>query len=255
MNNTQLLKNAVKRGLKIGYIDLETSPALVWTYSFRDTFIPPSSIEEDFKITSVAILVEGETKVKVFEWGKERDDKKLLEKFLPLLDGLDIVVAQNGDAFDIKILKWRASYHKMEPPKNILSLDTLKLSRQAFRPSSHKLDYRSQSYGLGGKLHQDMSDCIAVAKGDRKAQKIRVEYNVKDVIDLRTIFWRELNYYKLPVKMCRDLGIIDPENKREACPNCKGRSIHKKGKSTTKTKSYQDFQCQGCGHWFQRSLE
>ncbi len=260
MNNVELFKKAVEKGLKVGYVDIETSPILAWTYPLFKANIMHDAIELDTKITSIVTKKEGEKECKVYEWedargkllkGKNQellkmfymDDRKMLSSISADLNKFDIIIAQNGDNFDVKIIQWRLNQLNLPPLENIVTLDTLKLSRKSFRPSSHKLDYRSLVYKLGGKIKQDMQACISVAKGDAKTQVARIKYNIKDVNDLQKIFWKELNYYNFPAKILRILRQY-VKLEKNFCIKCAHR--HQRRYDITKTRS--GFKCQQCGY-------
>lgn len=223
MKNSELFKKAVKKGFKVLYIDIETSPHLLWGYGLHDQNFSTIQIKEPGKITSLAYMAENTKKCYSMEWdwlGDEGgDDSSMLEEFEPIVNEADLVIAQNGDGFDNKWLNWRMNVLSLKPIKNLLTLDTLKLSRKAFRPPSHKLDYRSRVYGLGGKIKQDMEDCIKVAEGDIVTQERRVRYNIKDVTDLRKIFIKELDYYILPKNILALLRLFI-EGRKETCIHC-----------------------------------
>ncbi len=153
MTNTQLLKAAIRKGLKVLHIDIETSPVIAATYGLRDTYIAHNQIIVDPKVTSLAYMSETINKCYALEWDWLGDmvitptdvrgggcDKQMLETFVPIANEADLVIGQNGDSFDLKILQWRLNVHQLPPLKNIITLDTLKLSRKVFRPPSHKLD-------------------------------------------------------------------------------------------------------------------
>ena len=76
--------------------------------------------------------------------GKEsrrKDDKRITKSLWKLLDEADIVIAHNGDAFDIKKANARFLYHDLELPSPYRSIDTLKIARRNFKITSNKLDY------------------------------------------------------------------------------------------------------------------
>ena len=201
LNTSTLLKKALEKGLRVGYLDIETSPYLVWTYPLYKAFIAYRQIEEELKVTSIVYMEEKDLKPHILEWEFKKGkscDKKILKEISTWLNEMDVVVMQNGDNYDAKILQDRIMCHSLQPIKSLITIDTLKLSRQSFKRSHHSLDARSNRYGYGGKLKQDMSDCIAVAKGDVKCQKSRIKYNIKDVIDMRKVFLKEIDYYHFP---------------------------------------------------------
>lgn len=250
MRNSTLLKKAIAKGLKICFFDIETSPLLVWTYVIRDAYIPHDSIEQNMAITSLAYMFEGDKAPTAFEWdwcGDKGIDYCLLNRSVTVLNKADLVIGQNSDRFDITTLQWRLNLNKLPSLENVVSLDTLKLSRKVFRAESQKLDYRSSVYGFGGKIKQDMQDCIAVAKGDKKKQALRVKYNIKDVIDLRKIFWRELDYYQLPKSILKMLKEYTKEE-RPFCIKCAAKRQKRFEISKTRHKKQNKLKCDNCGY-------
>ena len=74
---------------------------------------------------------EGSKKVQHLDWGlKEQCDKKLVEKFIKVLDKADEIVAHNGDRFDIKWIRTRALYHGIEMRDTYTTIDTLKMCKK-----------------------------------------------------------------------------------------------------------------------------
>lgn len=254
MRNSTLFKKALGLGLVLKYIDIETSPMLLWGYGLFNQNFSIEQIEESGQITSICILKEGDKEVYSKGWdfsdGKGCDKDLLIESSNKLKDA-DIIIAQNGDSFDIKWLQWRLNGHSLESLKNLLTLDTLKMSKKVFRPPSHKLDFRSKEYGFGGKIDQTFKDIIAVAKGDKKKQELRIRYNVKDVVDMRKIFWRELDYYDLPAKVLNVLNRFVKET-RPFCMKCAVRRQRRFEVSRKKIKHTFKHVCNNCGHMWSR---
>ena len=220
MTNTEMFEQAFANGMTAIVYDIETSPVRVWLYQMHDTSVPYTSIDKDTKITSVAWMFQGDKQVSSAEWGVKQDDRKLLRKITKLINKADLVIGQNINSFDTKIVQWRNNLQRLPlVSRDITSVDILTLSRRVQRPTSHKLGYRSEAYGLKGKIPQDMRDCIAVANGDRKAQARRIEYNKKDVLDTQASFWRELDLYPLSVKVKKVLEKFITI--KEFCKHCK----------------------------------
>lgn len=250
MNNLKQLQKQIKqKKIKLLFYDIETSPILVWTYALGKTHLSQDQIEEDSKITSIAYMFEGDTNPKYLEWdwnGKTGDDSSMLEEFVHIYNSADIIVGQNIDGFDNKVLQWRLNVLNLTPANAQVTIDILKMSRRFFRGSSAKLDYRSKVHGFGGKIRQTMADCIAVAKGDKKISKERIIYNLKDVEDTRKIFWKELPYYpKLPV----NFGVVVNQD-NTACPQCGSNKIQKRGFTISLKGRKCKYQCQDCGKWW-----
>ncbi len=258
MDNIELMKTAIKKGLKILHVDIETSPPLVMTYGLKDTYIGQNQIIIPTQITSLSYMSETIRECFSLEWDWLGDiiitptevkgggcDKQMLENFVEIANEADLVIGQNSDSFDLKILQWRLNFHKLPPIKNAITLDTLKLSRKVFRPDSHKLDYRSRTYGYGGKIKQDMDDCMDVARGNEVKQALRVKYNIKDTVDTRKVFWRELPYYILPVGITKMLANYITE-KKIFCLHCSSKHRSKFDIKETVVNNKLYYQCNNC---------
>jgi hypothetical protein len=253
----QLIK---KNEVTVGTIDTETCPIPAWVWGCGEQVIGYEQIESDFtykgkpisgetKLIMAQYIIEGQ-KTKVVEWDKNHNDIKVCMDLLSnVFDKPNLIlVGQNQNAFDIKIINDRLVKHKLNPINfnRIIFLDALTLSRASFRRTSHKLDYRSKRYGLGGKLKMEFQDWINTVKYDPKAQKKMVDYGRKDPEDTISVFWRELPYYKnLPAKLesllrqerdkeilvCLDcqrkkqqkFNVVKVDNKTCLCKNCKSR--------------------------------
>lgn len=251
LTNTELFLAALDLGLILGHVDIETSPYLVWTYPLYDVNIQPENIEVPMQITSIGWMFEGDKKVSVEGWDNNKNflkcdkDKKLLKKVVPKLQLADILIGQNLKAYDVKKVNWRLCEHKIKPLGTLVPLDILKESRKVFSPPSNKLDFKSSNYGFGGKIPQSMRDCIQVAKGNKEAQKNRCKYNGKDVEDERAVFWRELDYYNLPIQIINMLRLfIKTKGKPDFCIRC---AALKKAKLNI-VKDKQKYFCYNCGY-------
>ncbi len=89
-----------------------------------------------------------------------------------------------------------------------------------------------------------MDDCIDVVRGNEKKQELRVKYNIKDVIDMRKVMWRELDYYTLPVAIVRMLEDFIKETK----PFCIKCCAKHKGKFDLTKRADNKLECNNCGH-------
>jgi DNA polymerase elongation subunit (family B) len=127
----------------------------------------------------------------------------MIEEFVTnVLSKADVIVTQNGDKFDLVILNERAKALKLSVLDQKPSIDILKLSRKSFRAVSHKLDYRSEQQGLGGKITMVDNDWVDIEERNVPVTKKMVPYGLKDVVDTEKLLWKELPYYKdLPVSV------------------------------------------------------
>lgn len=237
-----------KKDLKdrVIYIDIETSLNLGWFHSLGKQYVGHYQIEKDKKVCVFGYMVEGHNTVHHLEWDSRQDDTKLLEEVSKLLSKFDLIVAQNGDRFDLPVLQSRALLQKTTPLPLITTLDTLKMTRSSMKLNSHKLDYLSKALGLGGKESTDFQLWVDVTKGDKKALSKMVSYCKKDVRDLRDIFWAILPYCKLP----HNLGKLVNETTSDACPECGSTHTQKRGKIVNRGSVQQRLQCTDCARWF-----
>lgn len=172
------------------------------------------------------------------------DDKGICKTFHDVLMTADVIVAHNGDHFDIRYLRTRMLSHGLPPLPPITSIDTCKVAKQQFMLNSNALDYIGRFLGFGGKKKTTPGLWLDVLNGSRKAIRQMVEYNKRDVTLLEKVFKRLVPY--VPDHINRELF------GGTGCPYCGSHKIQSRGTHTAKTKVYKRFQCQavGCLGWF-----
>lgn len=171
------------------------------------------------------------------------DDRKLVKELWHLLDKAEIVVAQNGDAFDLKKINARFAYHKLPPPSPYRTVDTLKVARKYFAFSSNKLDHLGASLGLGRKLeHEGFPLWRRCMLGDKKAWKKMKAYNKQDVLLLEKVYFRFLPWIK-------NHPNLNTYSDSTVCPKCGSKELLKRGYQFNQTTKYARIQCKSCGGW------
>ena len=83
------------------------------------------------------------------------DDKALVADLWNLFDEADVVIAHNGDSFDIKVATGRFILHGMKPPSPFKTIDTKKMVKEVARYNSNSLDDLCGLLDLGHKIHTD----------------------------------------------------------------------------------------------------
>jgi hypothetical protein len=237
---------------KIVLLDIETSPILGYTWQMWDARV--LGTERETKVISVAWKFLGERKVHVvalndFKGYKpgEIDDYGVVKTIWDVLDQASIVVAHNGNAFDIKKLNARFAAHGLNAPAVYKTIDTLKVAKKYFKFDSNKLDSLSQSLGLGSKIQTGGFDlwmrCVA---GDVAAWNKMKRYNKHDVVLLEQI------YLKLRPFMTDhpNVNLIQQTVDHSlVCPVCLSHDIVRRGFGFTKTGKRQQYKCRNCGSW------
>lgn len=184
---------------KILIYDIETSYNIVksWRIGYNLN-INPTDIIEERKIICVSYKWLGDDQIYNLQWDKNHDDKFLLEQFIQVLNEADLIVAHNGERYDLKFIKTRAIYHGLEMLLNYPQFDTLKVAKKKFNFNSNKLDYISEFLGFENKIKTDMKlwDDI-IFKSCPKAMDEMIRYCNMDVELLEKVY-NKLSYWEGP---------------------------------------------------------
>jgi len=243
---------------KILMFDIETTPMPVWVWSFGKQYVPHTNILKDndglqrfWYVLSWAAkwLYDDNTISDVLtpEEAVGRDDKRIMESIWKLLDEADIVVAHNGDRFDIRKLNARFILNGMNPPSPYKSIDTLKIARKEFAFSSNKQDFLTKTFGVSEKLKTEFQLWIDCMDGNKERLAEMLKYNKRDVIGLEQVYLKLRPY----IRNHPNLGILMDDN---VCPSCGSKNL-KAANATyfTSSNEYPVFRCGGCHSPFIRS--
>jgi hypothetical protein len=137
---------------KLLFIDIETAPILMTSWSMRSPQASAVWVERDTFILMFSYKWAHEKSVKTvclpdFPRYKRNkfDDKDLCGVLHSLLDEAEIVCAHNGDAFDIKKINSRLIVNKFGKPSPFKTIDTLKIA-----PS--RVQVRQRSWIISGDI-------------------------------------------------------------------------------------------------------
>lgn len=236
---------------KVLLIDIETAPIIMaaWTVWEANAVW----VERDTYIMCFAAKWLGEKKTKTYAlpdyplYKRDRhSDKALCQTLHDMLSAADIVIAHNGDAFDIKKINSRLITNNFPPPSNYKTVDTLKVARRAFKFDSNKLDNIGRYLNEGRKIPNTGAalwrGCV---NGDPKSWATMRKYNAQDVELLERVYERvkawapnhpNMNLYK------HDHGVN--------CPVCQSSNVQRRGYIVTQSAKRLRWQCQDCSKWF-----
>lgn len=173
-----------------------------------------------------------------------RDDKALIASLFKLFEEADVLVAHNGDSFDMKVANARFLIHGFSKPSPSKTVDTLKVARRNFKLNSNKLDDLGRVLGVGRKERTGGVDLwYDVYHHDPKAIKKMKSYNKQDVVLLEKVYLKLLPW----ITNHPHVGFYD--GKLEACSNCGSSNLQKRGVERTKTSVYQRVWCIDCHAW------
>lgn len=178
------------------------------------------------------------------------NDEQLLRDLWKVFDEADIVVAHNGDAFDIKKSNARFIVHDLPPPSTYKTVDTLKLAKKHFKFESNKLGDLGEYLEVGAKLpHTGFEVWKGCMRGDQASWDVMKEYNTQDVLLLERV------YLKLRPWATTHPNLTVYGGSKEACPTCGSDHVQRRGFNYAKVQVRQRWRCNSCGSWYSGKIE
>lgn len=231
--------------LKMLGLDIETAPALVYSFSAFKTNIGYNQVVEPPRIIAFSAQWKGARSVQFYsEYHHSREE--MLEALHALLDEADVVVTFNGDSFDLPWIEGEFIAEHMKPPSPVMKVDLYKVIKKHSRWLHKKLavvadrlvgDQKIQHQGFGLWM-----DCLRGDEGTkRKAWNLMRRYAKKDTALLWPIYEDLLPWIKLPHPVSRAEGLI--------CRNCGSDHLQRRGTAPSLQGVYPRYQCQKCGKW------
>jgi len=233
---------------KVLFVDIETAPSLGWVWGkWQQDVI---DFKTDWYLLSCAWKWAHNRKVEVVglpdfpNYKPDSDnDRAIVERLWELLNEADIIVAHNGDGFDLPKINTRFISLGLQPPKPYQTIDTLKIARAKFKFDSNKLDELGRYLKLGRKLpHTGFHLWRGCMAGDKRAWATMKRYNAKDVALLEKVYYRMRPWHGThPSVTAGEAG----------CPKCSSSKASKRGFTyTIARRRKQRFQCLSCFGWF-----
>lgn len=223
--------------------DIETMASKAYVWNHYETNVIAYSVE-GYMLSWTAKWLNGKTITRGLCDYKgykpfSPDDSHLVRELYNLFDEADILIAHNGDGFDIKKANTAFIKHGLTPPAPYKTVDTLKIARRYFAFNSNKLDDLGQFLGCGRKVkHPGFDMWLGCEAGDRKSWDLMLKYNRQDVLLLERVYLRLLPWIQ---------NHPTPKDNQEDCPNCHSRTFHKKGLDMFKGIKSQRNRCLDCG--------
>lgn len=231
---------------RILFVDIETAPSLGWAWAKWETNIIENV--KEWYVLCYAYKWLGEPSVhakslahyKNYCKGSD-DDSQLITDLHKLFDEADIIIAHNGDSFDIKKSNARFLINGLNPPKPYKTIDTKKVAKRYFKFDSNKLDDLGKYLGLGQKINTGgfelWKGCMA---GDKDSWSKMVKYNKQDIVLLEKVYNKLLPWIN-------NYPIVSEYN--GTCRKCGNISFMSRGWSYTNTNKKRRWQCKRCNSW------
>jgi len=231
---------------RILFLDLETFPNIGYSWGKYEQNI--IRFTQETCLATYAAKWLGESKVfakALCDYKGYRsmsyDDAKICDDLWNLVNEADVIVAHNGDQFDIKVFQARFIFHSLNPPKPFKTIDTKKAVKRVARFNSNKLDDLCSLLENAKKIKTDFDLWEGCIKGDRKAWAQMVKYNKKDILLLEKLYLRLRPW----ISNHPNFTVVN----RGLCPKCGSKNVQYRGFSITQSRRYRRFQCVDCGGW------
>jgi ribosomal protein S27AE len=223
------------------FFDIETSPCVGWFWRpGYNLNLDYNNILENAKIICICYKWEGSRKTYSLTWDSKKNDKKMLQDFIKVLNQANEVIGHNSDKFDIKWIRTRCLIHGIDMMPEYTSIDTLKEARKGFNFPSNRLDSIGRYTGVGKKIKTTgelwYDTCF---KNNRTALDKMVKYCIQDVVLLEKVYAKMHNFIKPKYRFNTD---------KHACPRCGSEDLRvKANKISGAGVRFKNMQCANCG--------
>lgn len=237
---------------KIAFFDIETAPSLgyFWGKLYETDII---EVMSPWYMLCFSWKWEGDDKIhtralpdykRTFRRDKQ-DDRELIKDLWKLFDEADILVAHNGDYFDIRKAYTRFAMMGLPPPSPAKQIDTYKEAKKWFDFESNRLGTLGRLLGVGTKIANTGFALWkrVMTSADPRAWGLMRRYNRQDVRLLYRV------YKKLQGYMRNHPNVTIYDNV-EGCPKCGHKHVQKRGFEYTKATMWQRYVCMSCHGWF-----
>jgi uncharacterized protein YprB with RNaseH-like and TPR domain len=233
---------------KVLFLDIETAPILGWVWSLWEQNVGLNQIKQDWFVLSWAAKWQGESEVHYLDQRKSKrieDDKRILKALWKLLDQADIIVTQNGKAFDEKKINARFILNGLKPPSSYKHIDTKRIAKKKFAFTSNRLEYMSDKLCVKFKKLKHAKfqgfelwrECLA---GNIEAWNEMELYNKHDVLALEEL------YEKLaPWDASVSFNVY--HDREDVTCQCGHPAFARYGYAFTNKGKFQRFKCKRCG--------
>lgn len=242
----------MKTGPRVLVLDIETAPVLAHVWRLFKTNVGLNMIDQDWYMLSFAakwfdsdeIIYMDQRHAKNVE-----DDSDMLKVLWDLLDEADVLVTQNGRAFDLKKIRARMVIHGMKPFSGVKHIDTLEIAKRTFGFTSNKLEYMTDKLCSNVKKSKHAKfpgfelwkECLA---GNQEAWEEMEDYNIGDILSLQEL------YIKLAPWSDRLPNFALYTDSEQFTCHCGGHEFEDDGFAYTEVSKFKQYKCTHCGkHW------
>lgn len=248
-NSPRPFKEEINTTAKVLVMDIETAPIRAYVWGIWNQNIALNQIQSDWFCLTWAAKWLFEDKVYSAKLTPKevviQDDKRIIKGIWELINQADIVIAHNGEKFDVPKLNARFIINGLQPPLPYQQIDTLKHIRRQFGFTSNKLDYVNKLLNLERKTDTGgfelWENCM---KGDKDSLDIMEGYNINDVKILEETYL----HIRAWIKPHPNMGLFILDETQARCPSCGSAELAEIGKQYHTTANvYVSLRCGNCG--------
>lgn len=191
------------KGPKVLLWDIETSPELSYHWRRWKENIGVGQVKKRSHLLTFAYKWLGQEEVYADALPYYDDylldmdsDENLVKAVWTLLDNADVVIAHNGDKFDLAYINARFAYWGLGMPSPYKSIDTLKIAKKFFRFPANSLAELCAYFKIDGKFSTNFELWLGCERGDPAAWAEMVTYNMQDVRALEEVYLKLRAYDK-----------------------------------------------------------
>jgi DNA polymerase elongation subunit (family B) len=248
-NSPRPFKEKIETTAKVLVLDIETAPIRAYVWGIWNQNVSLNQIQSDWFCLTWAAKWLFEDKVYSGKLTpkevKKQDDKRIIKGVWELLNEADLVIAHNGERFDLPKLNARFIINDLHPPLPYQSIDTLKHIRRQFGFTSNKLDYVNKLLNLERKTDTGGFElwerCML---GEQAALDEMEGYNINDVRILEETYL----HIRPWIKPHPNMGLFILDENQHRCPSCGSADLIESGKGYyTTVNIYAALRCNNCG--------
>lgn len=219
-------------------LDIETEPALVYTFSLRDTTIGVDQIVDAGGMGCFSAKWFGEKKIHYAD--RRAGKKKMLLQCRQLMLEADAIVTYNGNGFDFQKINGEFVLNRIAPIPAPVSID-LWLTTNKLGYVSSKLAFVVRALGIGEKVkNAGMPLWVGCRNNDPKCWADMREYNECDTALLEEAHAILLPYIRNYPRLY-DTG----------CPRDGETKVKATKYRTTSVYRFPQYQCSRCQGWYE----
>lgn len=227
--------------MKVLYFDIETAPNLGYTWAkYEQTVL---DYVEEWSMLCFCWKWDGQSTIHSASVRDYDTEEGLVRKMWELFEEADIIIAHNGDQFDIKMSNAKFLGYGLPPPSGYVTVDTKKVAKKYFRFNSNSLNDLGKTLELGTKVQTGGFELwLGCMRNEAPAWKLMIQYCKQDVALLEKV------YKKLRPWMTNHPNYNVLNGTTHQCPVCGGDTM-KRGYSITRVGKRQRYQCKEHGCW------